>query len=182
MAEGKTGRRGNAIVEFTLVGIPMIFVLVSIFEIARGMWVYDSLAHAVREGTRFAIVNGRGCAKIPGCPVTIADVVQRIRETGVGLSPDQLEVTLRAIGPSAGGPVVLGTVTCSPLRACLSRSVQPGDRWPPDNANRPKVNAVAIQGTFPFRSAIAMFWPGAGRGMTFGTVRLPASSMEVIQF
>jgi hypothetical protein len=182
MTGGKAGRRGNAIVEFTLVGIPIIFVLISIFEISRGMWVYDSLAHAVREGTRYAIVNGRDCAKIPGCAVTIADVAQRVRETGVGLSPDLLEVTLYAMGPSAAGPVVLGTVTCSPLRTCLSRNVQPGDQWPPANANRPKVNAVMIRGIFPFRSAIAMFWPGAGRGMTFGRVRLPAMSMEVIQF
>jgi len=182
MAEGKTGRRGNTIVEFTLVGIPIIFVLISIFEIARGMWVYDTLAHAVREGTRMAIVNGRDCAKIPGCPVTIGDIAQRIRETGVGLPPELLNVTMLALAPSVAGPVVVATVTCNPLKSCLGMTAQPANQWPPPNANRPRLHSVQIQGVYPFRSAISMFWPGAGKGMTFGTVQLPASSREVIQF
>jgi len=182
VAEGKPRRRGNAIVEFTLVAIPIIFVLISVFEIGRGMWVYDTLAHAVREGTRMAIVNGRDCAKIPGCAVTIAAIAERIRVTGVGLSPDELEVTLTMLAPSAGGPVVVATVSCAPLRTCLSRSTLPADQWPPAVANRPKLHSAQIQGVIPFRSAIAMFWPGAGRGMTFGAVWLPASSQEVIQF
>jgi hypothetical protein len=41
---------------------------------------------------------------------------------------------------------------------------------------------VEIRGQYPFRSAIAMFWPGAGPGMTFGTFLLPASSRERIQY
>jgi hypothetical protein len=39
-----TGRRqrqcgGNALIEFTLVGIPMMFVVISIFQVALGMWL-----------------------------------------------------------------------------------------------------------------------------------------------
>ena len=168
--------------EFTLVGIPIIFVLISIFEISRGMWVYDTLAHAVREGTRFAIVNGRNCVDLSGQPATIGDIAERIRATGVGLPPEQLDVTMQAIAPSSVGPVVVATVTCTPLKNCLTKKALPGDQFPPAAANRPKVNSVGIQATFPFRSAISMFWPGAGKGMVFGTVRLPASSREVIQF
>jgi len=181
MANHRQGRSGQAILEFTLVGIPMIFVLVSVVEMARGMWVYNTLAHAVKEGTRLAIVNGANCAKLPTClpTITVGEVAERIRWTGVGLSPDELEVTLVALRPSAAGPVPVGTpVNCNPLRTCLGRA----DMFPPADGNRPKVHSVSIQGVYPFRSAIAMFWPGAGRGMTFGTFRLPASSVEVIQF
>ena len=181
MKHANRGRRGNAIVEFTLVGIPIVFVLISIFEISRGMWVYDTLAHAVKEGVRLAIVNGSGCSQIPTCEVTttVAAVAGRIRESGVGLSPDELEVRLVVLQPSPTGPVVVGSpVECRPLSACLSRT----DKWPPAGANRAKVNSVSVQGVYPFRSAIAMFWPGAGPGMTFGRVNLPAVSQEVIQF
>jgi Flp pilus assembly protein TadG len=45
-------RGGTSLVEFTLVGIPMIFLLISTFEVARGMWEYHTLAYAVKEGTR----------------------------------------------------------------------------------------------------------------------------------
>ena len=34
---------GQSLVEFTLVGIPLIFVLISVFEISRGMWMYHTL-------------------------------------------------------------------------------------------------------------------------------------------
>lgn len=180
MKHASRGRHGNAIVEFTLVGIPIIFVLISIFEISRGMWVYDTLAHAVKEGVRLAIVNGSSCSQIPTCDATttVAAVAGRIRESGVGLSPDELEVTLVTLAPTSTGPVVVGTVECKPLSACLTRT----DKWPPAGANRVKVNLVSVQGVYPFRSAIAMFWPGAGPGMTFGRVNLPAVSQEVIQF
>lgn len=183
MGGRNSSRKGSAILEFTLVGIPMIFVLISVFEMARGMWVYHTLAHAVKEGVRYAIVNGKNCAAIPTCPVTIADVAQRIRQAGVGLVPDELEVTLTSMRQTSAGVVINGTpVRCAPLTSCLSRSSRPADLWPPAPGNRPKIDNVHIQGTYPFRSAIAMFWPGAGPGMTFGTFQLPASSMEVIQF
>jgi hypothetical protein len=183
MKDTRRGRRGNTIVEFTLVGIPMVFVLISVFEIARGMWVYETLAHAVREGTRYAIVNGKDCAAVAGCAVTIGDIAERIRWSAVGLTLDELEVRLQAVGPSgAVSTVPNADVNCTPLRTCLGRTNLPADQWPPVGANRPKVHSVVIQGTVPFRSAIAMLWPGAGRGKTFGRVRLPANSMEMIQF
>src|SRR5215831_11346653 len=40
-------QRGATTVEMTLVGIPLMFVLVSIFEMSRGMWVYHTVANAV---------------------------------------------------------------------------------------------------------------------------------------
>ena len=57
--------KGSTMLEFTLVAIPLIFVLISTFEIARGMWIYGTVANAVKEGTRFAIVKGADCATAP---------------------------------------------------------------------------------------------------------------------
>ena len=51
--------KGSSMVEFALVGIPLIFILISIFEISRGMWMYETVAHAVREGARYAAVHGQ---------------------------------------------------------------------------------------------------------------------------
>ena len=44
--------RGATILEFSLVGIGLIFVILSFFEVSRGMWTYQTLAYAVREGER----------------------------------------------------------------------------------------------------------------------------------
>ncbi len=54
-------RLGQALAEFTFVGIPIIFILISVFEVSRGMWMYHTLAYAVKNGTRYASVHGINC-------------------------------------------------------------------------------------------------------------------------
>jgi hypothetical protein len=169
--------RGSTLIEFTLVGIPLIFVLISTFEIARGMWMYETLAYAVREGTRFAIVHGQGCATAPhSCRRTVGQLAQHIANAGVGLLPDEWNVTITATGR---------TYACNPLSSCLSV----GDCFPSSAdctssdiewAGMPGM-PVTIEAGYPFRSAIAMFWPG-GTPVVFGTKMLWARSREGIQF
>lgn len=159
--------------EFTLVGIPLIFALISIFEVARGMWIYHTLASAVTQGTRYTSVHGLNCTSADGnsCATTIAGIATIIQYSGVGLLPSQLSLTFTS---NAGA-----TITCT-LQDCLSGS-QASTSWPPANANLPGMDVV-ISATYPFSSAIAMFWPGSGPGTVFPTFNLPATSTERIQF
>ncbi len=176
MTLGNRRNRGNTLLEFTLVGIPMIFVLISVFEISRGMWIYHTLAHTVKEGARFTIVHGRDCELAPNsCVITVGDIAQRIRRDGVGLLPGELNVTLTSQSNSP-----LPVVTCHPLTNCLSGSTA-AQQWPQYPSNQPGMD-ITITGTYPFRSAISMFWPGAGRGMNFGVFTFPAQSTQTMQF
>lgn len=167
---------GNALIEFTLVGIPMIFVLISIFEMARGMWIYDTLANSMREGARFAIVKGNNCVEVPNtCAATVRQVAERIRFLGVGLNPNDLTVSLvsrsRTIGP-AKLSALLADTTYWP-------SAGPGATEDPGGmVGQP----ISISGTYPFQSAIALFWPGAGSVGPSPTLQLRASSEMRIQF
>ena len=161
-------RRGGSALEFTLVGIPTIFVLISTFEMARGMWIYHSLAYAVREGTRYAVVHGYDCTVMNNtCTVTLGQVAQVIANAAPGLIPANMNVTFTA-GTS--------TVSCA-LNSCVNNATT----WPP-SPNNTRGSVVAINATYPFRSAIAMFWPGAGRGMTVPAINFPAQAQETIQF
>ena len=171
----KNNERGSTLLEFTLVGIPLLFLLISTVEMARGMWIYHTLAYAIREGTRFVAVKGQGCATTPNsCAVTVGRIAQEIRNNGVGLDPSVMtDVTFTAMSGR--------TVTCGTLQDCMSNTTQ----WPSD-AGTPDPGAaqgaeIEITAVYPFRSAIAMLWPGAGR-IQFGTFYFPASSREAIQF
>jgi Flp pilus assembly protein TadG len=156
--------------EFTLVGIPLIFVLISTFEIARGMWIYHTLAYCVKQGTRYTIVHGSNCAQAPNtCTVSIGQIAGVIKSASLGLDRDQLNLTFTPASGSA--------TTCQ-LTNCLTS----GTVWPPSSANTPGLS-VTISATYPFRSMIAMFWPGARGGPTvFSAVTLPASSKDLMQF
>lgn len=159
---------GNAMVEFTLVAIPLIFLIISIVELARGMWVYGTLAHAVKEGTRFAVVHGQGCAQASAnCPVTLGAVATVVQKAATGLDPGQFNVVL-----AAGG----ATQSCAPLSTCLSSSAA----WPAAPNNNIGL-PVTISGTYPFRTGLSMFWPGS-QPVAFSVFNLGAESQEEILF
>jgi Flp pilus assembly protein TadG len=83
----KRGRgKGNATIEFTLVGIPLVFVLISTIEMARGMWIYHTLAYAVKEGTRYAVTRGQNNPT----QTMYQDVCHVIAQAGTGLLPEDL--------------------------------------------------------------------------------------------
>lgn len=170
------GRRcGSTLVEFTLVGIPVIFLLISIFEMSRGMWMYHTLAHAVREGVRFAVVRGNDCNLPPNnCAATVGAIATRIQNAATGIPPaDVINVTFRS--PTR-------TITCSTLASCLSS----GTYWPAsapgataDRGGQPIMSWVEVSAEYRFRSMIAMFWPGSS-AVKFGAVTFPASSRQTI--
>jgi len=53
--------------------------------------------------------------------------------------------------------------------------------WPSSTQNAPGLK-IRITGTYAFRSAISMLWPGAGGPFMMGTINLSSSSRESIQF
>ena len=182
MLLGRSKAKGNTVIEFTLVGIPVIFALISIFEMSRGMWMYHTLASAVKDGARFAIVHGNDCNLPPSnCAVRIRDISQRIRDYAVGIPPEEIQnVTFTSS---------TRTVTCATLAACLATGGEGNTYWPAaapgataDDGGEAIMGYVQITAQYPFRSALAMFWPGAGRGQNFGTFVFPASSREMIQY
>jgi|CZKS01.1.fsa_nt_gi hypothetical protein len=185
--------RGNATIEFTLVGIPLVFVLISTIEMARGMWIYHTLAYAVKEGTRYVVARGQNNPTGQNNPApTNQSICNAIAQAGTGLLPEDLTLTFHSATAKDT------TCTCSSTGSgSTSTSGWPpcqANPWPPgDNLsvidNQPG-QTISITGFYPFVSAISMFWPGAGPGMTFqsltcqgaGTVCLPAASQDVIQF
>lgn len=163
--------RGSTLVEFTLIGIPMLFLLVSIFELGRGMWQYHTLAYAIKAGARYAGVHGQNCNTWPNsCTVNISKIATVIKRAGIGLPPSQ--VTLRFTPPA-------GAVTTCRLDDCIA-SYTTG-YWPPSGANAPG-QPLKISGQYPFHSAITMLWPGVGKFDVRRITNLSAQSRQVIEF
>jgi Flp pilus assembly protein TadG len=166
----RSKRSGSAAIEFTLVGIPLVFALISIVEMSRGMWLYFSQTNAVREAVRYVVVRGSDClVNSNTCSVTVEDVANTLLTAGIGLVSSDWNVTLIS---SSG----LNNVSCRPLSSCLSNTTT----WPPA-ADASVGSNVAISASYPFTSALAMFWPGA-KAVTFGSYNLPAYSRQGIQF
>lgn len=172
----KKSQRGSAMVEFTLIGIGLIFVLISIFEMARGMWVYHSLAHVSKEATRFLIVHGKNCQERASCQAesTKGMLAARVQYHGVGLIPEDLQIQVYKVVGTTETQVV-GTGNGFETVASLASSPA---YW--DITAEPGVG-VRVGLRYPFRSALAMLWPGARR-VNFTLVNLGAHSWDTVQF
>ncbi|MCU1336089.1 MAG: TadE family protein [Bryobacterales bacterium] len=173
-------KRGATTIEMTLVGVPLIFVMISIFEVSRGMWMYHTAAHAVKKGVRFATVHGLDCvtnlpAVTNNCTVTANDIAAAIQYAGVGLP----------LGPSSN----MTTLTFSSLNGSFSCPLDGSDTgvdcagvWPPAGAGADKQgNSLRIIIKVPFPSALAMFWPGS-TPVSFALTNLYADSADAVQF
>ena len=155
-------------VEFTLTGIPLIFILISTFEMARGMWIYQTLSYTVKAATRYVSVHGNGCSTTGNtCGINVGSVATYVRSNGVGLVPDL--VTLRLTDAS-------GSIDCPTLTSCLTSTTS----WP-TTAGGATGSDITITGTYAFRSSLAMLWPGAGQ-VSFAQVNFPASARAAIEF
>ncbi|MGQ9457375.1 MAG: TadE/TadG family type IV pilus assembly protein [Anaerolineae bacterium] len=80
--------RGQSAVEFALAFPVVVLLILGLVDLGRLMWAYQSLAHAVREGTRYAIVHGSASPQ-PADEVAIRNVVVQAAAT---LNPDQITV------------------------------------------------------------------------------------------
>jgi Flp pilus assembly protein TadG len=158
-------QRGSAVVEMSLIFLPLMFGVFSVFELGRAMWTYHTLATAVKKGARVAMVHGARCADASStCPVTVGDLVQTIQQNGVGLDMSALQLTFTAGGQS---------LTCAPANECSANNTS----WPPSPYN-PVGQTVTINGKYGFNTVLKSMWPG----QSTGTFNLAAKSTETIQF
>ena len=175
--------RGNALIEFTLVGIPIMFVLISVFEVSRAFWQYDTFGHALREGARYASVHSNNCGVFPNfCTTSVADVADRIMFQGAGIWPPDVQQVEFIWGDADTGTVAF---TCTTLENCLSggsqRAAAAAMPWPEGQPGGMASRPVTIRAEYQFRTAIAMFWPGSAP-VSVGAFELPASSTEMVHY
>jgi Flp pilus assembly protein TadG len=173
-------QRGQAVVEFTLVGTMLIFVLISTFEMARSMWVYSMLAHAVKEGSRYAAMRGyyynrscvgttEGVANPSLCTLDVQKVAQVISNAGPGLvSSDVISVQMTANGVTLSCPD-----SNQSLQSCLGAS-SPSTF---DVANNMSVGSI-FQITAQYRVSTVF----STITTVFTVPTLPASAEEIVQF
>jgi hypothetical protein len=164
----RKSRSGNAALEFVMTGIPLVFMIISIAELSRGMWIYDTLAHAVESTTRDMAVRGKNCSTyVSGCAQTIGSYSTLFSKWAVGLDPAQASVVFQSTS---------NTVTCSPLNSCFSSSTA----WPPSGDNGANLD-IWVTASMPFNSAIGMFIFGS-TPVSFGKFTLSAKSHQQILF
>jgi Flp pilus assembly protein TadG len=160
--------RGSGVPEFTLAGIPMIFAFISVVEMGRAMWTYQTLGYATKETNRYIAVHGTHCSSgSNSCSLTVANVAAAAEAYAIGLPNSGLVVTLTS--PST-------SYTCNPASNCSTNT----NPWPP-SADSTVGTVLQIRLQYQFRSAMAMYWPLTSPTQ-FGTYNMGAYSKQRVLF
>lgn len=142
-------RQGSALVEFSLLGIPAIFVFLSVAMSAIDMWQFYTLAYAVDMTSRYVGMHGATCSQNSNtCTITVANIVAAFETYSPALSTSGVNLTL-----TDGS----GATSCNPITTCASTSTQ----FPSASYNSVGSN-ITVKATFKVKNPIAMLWPGAG--------------------
>jgi Flp pilus assembly protein TadG len=76
-----SGRRGNAVVEFSLSFLLFLGLVVSLFEFSRLAWTYTAVHYASRQASRFTTVRSSTN------PTTTTEILGVARSHAIGLDP-----------------------------------------------------------------------------------------------
>ena len=112
--------RGSSLVEFALISFMFVIVLAGVVEMGRMVLVYNTIANAAREGTRYAIVHGGdrtgpgatgfNAASGPGNVTNVQTVVKNFASAGL-INTNALTITVAyPNGNNTAGSPVTGKV------------------------------------------------------------------------
>lgn len=139
-------RRGSALIEFTLLGIPILFTAISIVAVSIDMWEFHSLAYSTEATARYATTHGATCtANSNSCTITIGTLATFYSSQAIALDPAQVIVKFTDSS---------GTVTCNPVNTCYSNSTQ----FPAALYNSIGMD-VKVTATYILKNPVTMFWP-----------------------
>jgi Flp pilus assembly protein TadG len=82
-------RAGNAILESALCFLLVMTIFIAIIEFGMGIFTYNFVSYAAREGSRYASTRG----SLSASPATADSVQTMIRNQVVALDSNQLSVT-----------------------------------------------------------------------------------------
>jgi len=96
---GKHADRGQSLTEFALLLPVFLLLLFALFDFGRGIFAYNTISGAAREGARIAIVDQ---TVVSGVPVAATEAANQA--TALGLDPsDPADVQVRYLTPDLSG-------------------------------------------------------------------------------
>jgi len=111
-------RHGQSLVESALsLGI-IIAVLIGILELTIALYMYNYVANAAREATRWAMVRGSTCTLLTSCNATASQVQTYVQNLNYPLiQSSQLAVTTTWLSRATLTPATWTTCSTTPCNA-----------------------------------------------------------------
>jgi hypothetical protein len=131
--------------EFMLLGIPMLCVTTSIMCMALDAWQLWSLSYATDSTARYISMHGATCEQNGNnCAITTGQVAAYFENQASALSSGSVNVTLADSS---------GTTSCNPVSTCAS-----GLAYFPASSANSVGSDITVQATYQLTNPIFMLW------------------------
>lgn len=155
LVRNRKSRSGNALIEFSLLGIPIILTSIAIVFVSIAMWQFHCLSYASESTATYASVHGATCTQNGNsCAITIGNMAAYFATQAIALSQSQVTVNFKDGS---------GTTTCNPLNSCTSNSQQ----FPAASYNSVGTD-VTVTASYTLTNPLILLWPAAARTCTVG--------------
>jgi hypothetical protein len=161
---------GSAMVEFTLTGIPLIFIWISIVQMALGMWNYHTLQYSLKKGGSYLSVHGSATGYCSNNLCRVQDVASVIATYATGMKQSDINLTFTQVTSSVDHTTT-GTSTSCTLAACLSNTTSFPNGAP----------EFEIKAEYQFKNALGMVAFGGGP-VKFGNPWFPAYTHQIVLY
>ena len=174
--------RGSQTLEFTLIGLPLLFMLFAIANMCFAMMTFHTLQEAIEQGARFVVTRGSTCAAGTNtCTVTVQQIAGVVSSSAPGIAPANLILTLT----SNSGAVT----SCNPVTVCMSScsSGCSGSRtnvWPPSASsdNSPGKDIIVSGDVLNLPTPMFMFWTMYNNAPKINNTSFHAYSRQRLMF
>lgn len=168
-------QRGSAVLEFAFTGIPLIFIWISVAQMALGMWNYHTMQYAMKTTGAYLMMHGSDYCVNNSGNCTIGNIAQVFANNANGLPRASVYMTFTPV--SGTDHTTAGTATSCWLNSCLTNSTT----WPVSGYDTPG-QEFTIRAEYQYHSGAAMVAPGSGAPVSFGPAWFPAFTHQVIVY
>lgn len=184
MMRERNKERGSQTLEFTLVGLPLVFLLFSIANMCFAMMTLHTMQEAVEQGARFVSTRGSTCSSGTNtCSVTVQQIAGIVASSAPGIAASNLKV---AMIPASGSA---NQISCSPISTCLSSCSAgcSGSRttvWPTSGSsdNSPGKDIIITADVINLPTPMYMFWTMYSGSPKIGSTSFHAYSRQRLMF
>lgn len=177
------GEEGNQTLEFTMVGIPLTFILFSIANMSFAMLTMHTLQESVEQGARYVATRGSTCSSGGNtCSVTVQQIAAVVVGAAPGISPSNIKLTLTPAADTGNA------ITCNPLTLCMS-SCSTGCNasrtvtWPTStNSDNSPGQDIVVSADCTVSAPMVLFWPGNSASKQIPSATFHAYSRQRLTF
>lgn len=160
---------GSALVEFTLTGIPLLFIWISIVQMSLGMWNYHTLQYAIKQAGSYVSMHGSATGYCKSNNCRVEDAANIMATYAVGMQASNITMTFT---PVASDHSTKGTATTCALNSCETNTTA----FPNGNPE------FEIGAEYQFKNGLGMVSPGSGGVIKFQNPWFPAYTHQIVLY